>query len=264
MATFGKRVQPKHRASPGDRQRTPAPAAKPGAHAASVPADSAPEAPAAPAPAAPAPVAEAPDSPDAVAPTPAAAAPVVPDPTQAPTLPEPEPTPAPTLGPAPELVAPMPPELPAAPVSVSEPGPSTAEPDNLRVLIVDDNEDVRGLLRIAFARADIEVVGAAGDFREALAMAQRGGPGIILLDVNLPGMAGLDLLPRLREHCPEAKVVMFSAQVGSQVTEAAMEGGAVGFVEKGVSMKNVITHLRDVARAPEAHVVEPFPLRVYA
>ena len=76
-------------------------------------------------------------------------------------------------------------------------------------------------------------------------------------------MAGLDLLPLLREHCPQARVVMFSAQCTTQVTETAMQRGAVGFVEKGVSMKNVVAHLHAVAHAPEGQVVEPFPLKVY-
>jgi CheY-like chemotaxis protein len=221
MATFGKRVQPKHRADPGTRREATPPAPRPGSHAA--PVDPAPDA--APAPLSPAPAAPAPA--------------------------------------APELEAPASPELPAAPVSVSEPEPPTAETGPLRVLVVDDNEDVRGLLRIAFARADIQVVGAAGDSREALAMAQHDRPGIILLDVNLPEVAGLDLLPLLRERCPQAKVVMFSAQCNNQVTETALQRGAVGFVEKGVSMKNVVSHLHEVARAPEAQVVEPFPLKVY-
>ena len=185
-----------------------------------------------------------------VAPAPDAAAPAVP----------PTSTPAPA---APELETPAAPELPAAPVSVGEPEPPARETRTLRVLVVDDNEDVRGLLRIAFARNDIQVVGAAGNSREALAMVQRDRPGIILLDVNLPEVAGLDLLPLLREQCPEARVVMFSAQCTNQVTETAMQRGAVGFVEKGVSMKNVVAHLQEVADAPEGQVVEPFPLKVY-
>jgi CheY-like chemotaxis protein len=217
MATFGKRVEPKHRADPSTRRESTPPAPRPGSHAAPA-ADSA-SAPLAPPPAAPAPA-------------------------------------------VPEFEAPVSPHLPAAPVSVSEPEPTT-ETGPLRVLVVDDNEDVRGLLRIAFARNDIQVVGAAGDSREALAIAQHARPGIILLDVNLPEVAGLDLLPLLREHCPQAKVVMFSAQCTNQVTETAMQRGAVGFVEKGVSMKNVVAHLNAVARAPEGQVVEPFPLKVY-
>jgi DNA-binding NarL/FixJ family response regulator len=158
-------------------------------------------------------------------------------------------------------------ELPAAPVSVSEPAPEpeprAADPAPLRVLVVDDNEDVRGLLRIAFSRADIDVIGSAADSREALAMAQHDRPGIILLDVNLPEVNGLDVLPLLREHCPHSRVVMFSAQCGSHVTETAMQRGAVGFVEKGVSMKKVVAHLHEVVRTPEGQVVQPFPLRVY-
>jgi len=218
MATFGKRVQPKHRATPGDRRRTTAPAPQPGSHAA-------------------------PASAETVAPQPLS-------------------PPAPAQ-PAPELETQPSAELPAAPVSVSEPEPPANDTGTLRVLVVDDNEDVRGLLRIAFARADIDLVGAAGDSREALAMARHDRPGIILLDVNLPEVAGLDLLPQLREECPQAKVVMFSAQCSSHVTETAMQRGAVGFVEKGVSMKSVVAHLHEVARAPESRVVEPFPLKVY-
>jgi CheY-like chemotaxis protein len=226
MATFGKRVPPKHRADPGERKALSPPAPRPGSHA----------------------------------------APVVAAPVDAPALPaehtrQPPATPAPA---APELETPLSPELPAAPVSVSEPEPPVIDPAPIRVLIVDDNEDVRGLLRIAFARSEIEVVGSAGDSREALATAQHDRPGIILLDVNLPEVAGLDLLPLLREHCPQARVVMFSAQLGNQVVEAAMQRGAMGFIEKGVSMKNVVAHLHAVASAPEGQAVEPFPLRVYA
>jgi CheY-like chemotaxis protein len=225
MATFGKRVQPKHRATPGDRRRTTAPAPRPGSHA-----------------------------------DPASAETMAPAPLSPPPPASPAPVPA---QPAPELETKLSAELPAAPVSVREPEPPATDTGPLRVLVVDDNEDVRGLLRIAFARADIDVVGAAGDSREALAMARHDRPGIILLDVNLPEVAGLDLLPQLREQCPQSKVVMFSAQCSSHVTETAMQRGAVGFVEKGVSMKSVVAHLHEVSRAPEARVVEPFPLKVY-
>jgi CheY-like chemotaxis protein len=195
MATFSKRVQPKHRADPADRKRDSAMAPRFGTHAAPV---------------------------------------------------------------APE-VAPVTPARSAA--RPDAPAGGQADPSFLRVLIVDDNEDVRGLLRIAFARADIGVVGAAGDSREALALAQHEQPDLVLLDVNLPGIAGLDILPLLREHCPRTRVVMFSAQCNPAVTEAAMDRGAMGFVEKGVSMKSVIAHLRDVAKAPEGQAVQPFPLR---
>lgn len=223
MATFGKRVQPKHRADPGERKRLGPPAPRPGSHA----------------------------------------APVAPPPVETPSEHTPQPPVAPAPA-APELETPVSPELPAAPVSVSEPEPPVIDAGPMRVLIVDDNEDVRGLLRIAFARAEIQVVGAAGDSREALAIAQHDRPGMILLDVNLPEVAGLDLLPLLREHCPQARVVMFSAQLGGQVVETAMQRGAMAFIEKGVSMKNVVAHLHAVAEAPEGQAVEPFPLRVYA
>lgn len=254
MATFGKRVQPKHRASPGDRKREATSAARPGAHAASV---SEPVAPPAPDPVQ---VDSLQVDPLQVGPARVEPAPIENRPVEPPHAGPP--TPPPPVSPA--LEAPETEALPAAPVPASEPEPDPVDAGPLRVLIVDDNEDVRGLLRLALARAGVDVVGAAGDSHEALAMAQQDRPGIILLDVNLPQVAGLDLLPHLREHCPRARVVMFSAQCSDQVTETAMERGAVGFVEKGVSMKNVIEHLHLVARAPEAEVVQPFPLKAYA
>lgn len=217
MATFGKRVQPKHRADPADRRRDSAPAPRSGTH-------SDPVAP-------------------GVSPEGSPAEPAVATRQEAPPRTELHRDPAPQT--------PAPPAAPAA------------QPGTLKVLIVDDNEDVRGLLRIAFARAEIKVVGAASGSREALELAQHDQPDIVLLDVNLPGIAGLDVLPLLREHHPQTKVVMFSAQCGHGVVETARERGAVGFVEKGVSMKSVIAHLREVAAAPDGQAVEPFPLRVY-
>jgi CheY-like chemotaxis protein len=219
MATFGKRVQPKHRADPAERRRDIAPAPRSGTHAAPVPPEPSPAEPTAPARQEMLPHTDAPQTPA--------------------------------------------PQAPHAPASVVQTAAPAVEPGTLRVLIVDDNEDVRGLLRIAFARAEIKVVGAASGSREALELAQRDEPDIVLLDVNLPGIAGLDVLPLLREHCPQTRVVMFSAQCGHAVIETARERGAVGFVEKGVSMKSVISHLREVAAAPDGRAVEPFPLRVY-
>jgi CheY-like chemotaxis protein len=233
MATlgFGKRLPPKHRGTPGTRKRDAAPTPRSGSHAA------------------PAPVATVSFEEPAILATHAAT-----------------PTPAPS-GPA----SPMAPEKPAGqvlvdeePVDMAELPMPTDDPTPLRVLIVDDNEDVRGLLRIAFARADIEVVGAAHGSREALAIAQQDKPDLILLDVNLPGAGGLDLLPLLGEHAPQSRVVMFSATCGAQVTETAMARGAMGFVEKGVAMKNVIAHLHLVAQASEGEAVLPFPLKVYS
>jgi CheY-like chemotaxis protein len=236
MATlgFGKRVPPKHRATPGTRKRDAAPPARSGAHAA------------------PGTVATMPrEEPDVLA------------------MPEATPAPAPSRPASP--MAPEKPagqvlveEEPAAPVEPEEVPLPAADPSPLRVLIVDDNEDVRGLLRIAFARADIEVVGAARHPREALGVAQTDKPDLVLLDVNLPETGGLDLLALLREQAPQVRVVMFSATCGSQVTETAMQRGAMGFVEKGVAMKSVIAHLHRVAQAPEGEAVLPFPLKVYS
>ena len=135
MATFSKRVQPKHRATPGDRTRTTAPAPRPGSHAAPVVRRN-----------------------------------VAPKRSPRHRTPPHRPTPRPRRRPSPHPSSrrscrPSCPRHRSRSVSRSRLPPNAGP---LRVLVVDDNEDVRGLLRIAFARADIDVVGAAGDSTEAL------------------------------------------------------------------------------------------------
>ncbi|WP_193378520.1 response regulator, partial [Singulisphaera acidiphila] len=109
-----------------------------------------------------------------------------------------------------------------------------SEPRPVRVLIVDDSALMRKLLGdLLRSSPAIEVVGSARDGMEALALAERLRPDVVTLDVEMPGLSGLDVLPTLLKTHP-VPVVMVSAltQEGAEVTLAALELGAVDFLPK--------------------------------
>jgi DNA-binding NarL/FixJ family response regulator len=119
-----------------------------------------------------------------------------------------------------------------------------------RVLIIDDQEDIRLCLRYMLEADGYEVVGEAEDARVAMDLALTLAPDIIVLDVLMPTMNGVEALPHLRRVAPTAKIIMHSSLSGSYrkwVTEA----GADGFVDKTEIIKLSET-LRKVMQADDA------------
>ena len=86
-------------------------------------------------------------------------------------------------------------------------------------------------------------------------------PDIVLLDLHMPDMGGLEVLPVLRDKCPNARVVAFSAIGATHMVENALEAGVFGYIEKGVSIESIIKHLDRVSTAGRVKFVRPFPLR---
>lgn len=116
-----------------------------------------------------------------------------------------------------------------------------------RVLIVDDVADIRMLLRMALSvESDLEVVAEAGDGLEAISQAELHQPDLVVLDLSMPVLDGLEALPRILAAAPKAKVVVVSGFAKSRMSTAALEAGAVGYVEKG-DILQVATVLRSVA-----------------
>jgi CheY-like chemotaxis protein len=79
-----------------------------------------------------------------------------------------------------------------------------------RVLIVDDEPDIRLVVRVFATSIGHDIVGEAASGLEAIDMAGQLQPDVIVLDVMMPGMTGLEALPKIREACPDATVVIFS------------------------------------------------------
>lgn len=106
-----------------------------------------------------------------------------------------------------------------------------------RILLVDDNEDVRRLLRIQLERADrYEIVGEAGDGEEAVHLAATLQPHVVLLDLSMPVMDGLQALPLILEAVPDVRVVVLSGFDRETMADKVLAAGAARYIEKGVRM----------------------------
>lgn len=109
-----------------------------------------------------------------------------------------------------------------------------APPRPLEVLLVDDDREVRGLLELILDDdGRFKVVAHAGDGAEALALAERLRPRVVVLDLQMPGMDGLTALPGLRRTLPDARIVVFSAFPDPFTLVDVVERGADGYIDKG-------------------------------
>jgi DNA-binding NarL/FixJ family response regulator len=118
----------------------------------------------------------------------------------------------------------------------------------IRALIVDDHAVVRsGLRKVLEAEQDIEVVGEAGDAREAVFATRATKPDVILMDVVMPGKSGVEAIPEVLKDAPEAKVLVLSMQDDPRYVREAFEAGAAGYVLKEAADTDVVAALREVA-----------------
>ena len=119
----------------------------------------------------------------------------------------------------------------------------------LRVLIVDDHHAFADSLAIAIdVQGDLECIGTAGTVDEALAHARRNPPDVVLMDVDLPGADGLEGTVRLKELCPEAKVLILTGRTDLGVVGRAADAGASGFLPKESRVADVIESIRSAGQ----------------
>jgi DNA-binding NarL/FixJ family response regulator len=120
------------------------------------------------------------------------------------------------------------------------------------VLIVDDHPLTREALGALLAQHGFSVVGAAADGEEAIGLARRLQPQLVLLDLSMPGLSGLDALPRLREAAPSCEVVVLTASGTEENLLSAIRGGAAGYLLKSEPPGRIAEFLRGVARGEAA------------
>jgi two-component system response regulator NreC len=118
----------------------------------------------------------------------------------------------------------------------------------IRIVVVDDHAVVRSGLRMLLeAESDIEVVGEAGNTRDAVFEVRAQKPDVILLDVVMPGESGIEAMPNLMHEAPDAKVLMLSMQDDPRYVREAFAAGASGYVLKEAVDAEVVAAVREVA-----------------
>ena len=120
--------------------------------------------------------------------------------------------------------------------------------DRIRVMIVDDHPVVRkGLSTFLSHEVDMEVVGLAADGEEALEMASKASPDIVLMDLSMPGIGGIEATRQLVERDPEIRVMMLTSFGGHERMVEALKNGAVGYVVKDTAPAELLRVIRSIA-----------------
>jgi signal transduction histidine kinase len=124
--------------------------------------------------------------------------------------------------------------------------------EQLRVVVIDDTEDLRDLIRIALTRGGMAVVGEAGNGLDGIKTVRAEHPDVVLLDLSMPLMDGLQALPQIRRIVPVAKIIVLSGFGAGQMAERALESGADGYLQKGMSLSGILERVREIALGPDA------------
>lgn len=119
---------------------------------------------------------------------------------------------------------------------------------NLNVLVVDDSADLRDLITMVIERhpAGWHVVATAAEGRQAIDEARASQPDLVLLDIAMPVMDGMQALPHIREVAPRAVVVMLSGYPFETAGEGALNAGADGYLEKSDLVKTLVPRLEAI------------------
>lgn len=118
----------------------------------------------------------------------------------------------------------------------------------IKILITDDHTLLReGISLLLKDQLDMEVVGEAGDGIEAVEMARVTQPDVVLLDIAMPRMNGLDSIELIKHACPETHIIILSRYEKEAYVHQALNAGALGYVVKGAPSSALLEAIRDVA-----------------
>jgi DNA-binding NarL/FixJ family response regulator len=121
--------------------------------------------------------------------------------------------------------------------------------DTISVLIADDHDLVRGGLKAMLrAHPEFNVVGEARDGREAVREARAKRPDLVVMDVRMPGLSGIEACRDIRQLCPETSVLMITSYTDERAVMSAIVAGASGFMLKDVRNDDLLAAMRTVGR----------------
>jgi DNA-binding NarL/FixJ family response regulator len=120
---------------------------------------------------------------------------------------------------------------------------------NLRILIVDDHEVVRrGLVALLGTQAGWEVIGEADSGSDAVKKVAQIKPDVVVMDITMPVMSGLDATRLIMETVPQTKVLIFTMHDSEQMMQTALEAGARGYVLKSNATNDLIAAIRALSK----------------
>ncbi len=119
---------------------------------------------------------------------------------------------------------------------------------NLRVLIIDDHTLFRDGLQSLLERHNIDVIGSLGDGHEGIRLAQELKPDIILLDMRMPSISGLDVLKQLQQNNFESPIAMLTTSNDERDLVEALRNGAKGYLLKDMEPDDVVAALREIVK----------------
>lgn len=123
----------------------------------------------------------------------------------------------------------------------------------IRILTIDDHAMFRsGLRKVLEDEADMKVVGQAGDWADGLAQMTKGPVDLVLLDINLQGRSGLDVLEIICKRFPTVRTVMLSMYCEPQYALRALKSGARGYISKDMEASDLIAAIRNVMKGRRA------------
>jgi len=119
----------------------------------------------------------------------------------------------------------------------------------INVVLVDDHQLVRsGIRRILDDAEDVRVVGEAASGEEALKLVKQARPSVVLMDVNMPGIGGLEATRKLLRIDENLKIIALTVHVDEPYPSRLLEAGALGYLTKGCDENEIITAIRAVQR----------------
>jgi DNA-binding NarL/FixJ family response regulator len=125
-----------------------------------------------------------------------------------------------------------------------------------RVLIVEDHAIIREGLRSLFSsESDFEIVGEAQDGRDAIHCVEKLKPDLVLTDLSMPRMDGMDMVETIKKRQPQVKVIVLTVHRTEEYIQAALRAGADGYILKDANYSELITAVRSVLRGK--HYLSP-------
>ncbi len=126
----------------------------------------------------------------------------------------------------------------------------------IRILLADDHKIVRdGLKRILAAVPDMQVAAEAASGDEALALVKAGDYDVVMVDMSMPGLSGMDLIKRLKIEKPKLRILVLSMHGEQQYAARALKAGASGYLNKDSAAEMLVGALRKIA-AGGVHITE--------